>query len=252
VTNVPVAHWSFYNNDDPYLSRVGGYRLRVENGPAPTQAPGGLRFKAGANLYIPRAEIGELDMAASQEATVIVYAKRPAPADNLAFLAGIWDEAGADRQYGLFHNVPLAGGRNGPYMHVSRWGGKTPGWKYSVDGASTLRDTTLADQIHMLGGTYDGAKVRAYLDGITDYSPNVTIKQTSPSKQWTCNRNPFDYPHGLNLNSNAPFRVNAASAKGTPTQHARDMTIRRVLVFKRALNPAEIFDLHHAFAEGTA
>lgn len=238
MINGLVAHWDFAHG----LTAIGGdhaYRLRLEAGKAPVSIDGGIRLAAGTTLYVPYAEIGGLDMSASQAVSVIAVAKRPKAADTLLCIAGRWDEHGKMRQYALFHHVPLVGGHRRPYGHVSCGGGATPGWKYSVDGAATKRTTTLADRFHALGMTYDGKQALAYLDGTTDANPKVRIRQTAPDKTMTSDRNPYRYPDGLNRNSRAPFRVNAAS----PGQHTRDVELRRLWVFRRALTPAEMAQL---------
>lgn len=253
--NIPnlVAFWNFEELAPPYLSQGDGglYRLRVERGQPPRPSSlgpfgTGVFLPAGTNLYIPYPEIGGLDMKNSQQVSVIAFAKRPEPVNNLMCIAGRWDEAGKGRQYALFHNVPLVGGANRPYGHISRYGGPTPGWKYSIDGSATKVKTTLADRLHCLGMTYNGRKAVSYLDGVADNNPRVTIRQTNPFKTTTTSRNPYYYSLGLNLNSKAPFRVNAASASGT-THHSRDVTIGALLVFNRALTATEMMQVYRAF-----
>jgi hypothetical protein len=229
-----VARWDFNGS----LVSHAGHKLLLENGAMPTfLRGGGIRFKAGSNLILP---FDKLDgVCEGPDVTIVAWAKRPKPAKTLACIAGRWDEAGKRRKVALWHHVPLAGGNMSVYGHVSRWGGPTPGWKYSIDGAATRHDTTLADRVHMLGVTFDGEWARAYLDGTTDSNPDVTTRQTNPAKSITCDRNPFHYPQGLNPDSTAPFRVNAASGGGA-TQHARPMILERLEVYSRALTPAEM------------
>lgn len=250
-----VAFWDFKERKPPYISNAGDdiYSLITERGtPKPsTIGPfgGGVYLPAGTNLYIPYDKIGNLNRS-DGNVTVIAYAKRTRGTENsLNCIAGRWDEGNirdGDRQYALFHHLPLVGGNKRPYLHVSATGDATSGWKYCIDGAATKRTTSLSDRMYMIGGTYDGEKAIAYLDGITDSYKDVTIKQTDPYKTLTSDRNPYFYDKGLNPSSKAPFRVNAARLG----QHSREIRIGALYVFSRALSQEEVMQVHLATIAG--
>jgi len=244
-----AAFWDFTEPKPPYISHVHGERLRLERGSAArrTSGPwgGGVYLNGASNLYIPPAECGNLNMAASQAVTVIAWAKRSNTEDKAWCIAGMWDEWGKKRQYALFHDLGLVGGQNRPYFHVSRLGGATPGFeKFSVDGAATLRTTTMTGVgLKCVGGTYDGEYARAYLHGLTDRYEDVKIVlKRKDGSRFTSDRNPYHYPDGLNLYPNGPatFRVN----RSTPTGGTVPCTIGGLLIVRRALSDEEMLAVH--------
>jgi len=254
LPNLPfAAFWHLREPKPPYTSLVHGHKLRLERGRAAqrTSGPfgGGVYLDGSSNLYIPNSALGNLDMADTQEVTVVAWAKRhDAPKDKAWCIAGVWDEWGASRQYALFHDLGIVGGQNRPYLHVSRPGGATKGYKFCIDGAATERTATMSGALlRCVGGTYDGKYAKAYLDGITDRyeKVNITLDKLNGDPAPVVDRNPYYYPLGLNPKTKSPFRVN----RSTDTGGTVPCTIGALAVLRRALTDDEMLGLYH-FAGG--
>ena len=107
------------------------------------------------------------------------------------FVAGAWDEFGFEggrtgaRQYALFLNLGACRSAptftNGAAAHISPVGGPTPGSLYSQTAACDPR-TLAPDAWHCIANTYDGAAIRAWVNG--------TLVANGP-------RNPFPLTGGI-------------------------------------------------------
>jgi len=104
------------------------------------------------------------------------------PLKGGAFIGGLWNEAHAWRQYALF--MDGTGGcrtKDGVVAHISAEGGPSPGQKYCQSracGASTLQPGVW----HCIANTYDGARIRAYVNGSLDGGPENPFLYPDPPK----------------------------------------------------------------------
>lgn len=97
------------------------------------------------------------------------------------FIAGIWNETGEKRQYGMFLNLGIWDSKEQLGGHVSAIGGPTEGYRYCMDASIGL--TPLPEEEWLfLAITYDGHSARSYVNGKLDVRPD---------------RNPYPYPGGL-------------------------------------------------------
>ena len=161
------------------LHENNGPILRVNEG---VFGPGALRI-GGQYLRIPRAECPALDLHGDVRLSVVAWVKRepkPDDPDCCEFVAGVWNEERAARQYGLFLNLregALLPEQRGPTPygeqvcgHVSACGGPTPGYEWCTDASIGLTPVPFGVW-QCVGFTYDGALVRSYLDGHLDARP---------------------------------------------------------------------------------
>lgn len=194
----PLAYWNF-NERDPFVDVVSGYRLMQANKSEPVPIiPGAGRpgTNGGAaefrhrrqRLYAPRASVPALANISGPHAQVSVIAwvelLDSMPLHGGAFVGGLWQEADSWRQYAIF--LDGTGGcptHNGLVGHISAEGGPSPNQEYCRSracGATALLDNAL----HCLATTYDGHFIRAYVNGSLD-----------STKSHADADNPFAYPN---------------------------------------------------------
>ena len=265
----PLALWDLQEpTGRPRVSRgtAGPYELLDGDldHPIPTTAvPGGAPFGAlaasfgprpfnsSARLFAPRAAVPALtEGIAGPAARVTLIAWVSLPTANFSgMVAGVWDEFGVEggatgaRQYALFLNLGTCqgGGGGATYAHglaghISNVGGPTPGSRYCTTAACDPRRLAGAPAWHCLATTYDGADIRAYVNGT--FAPNSA-------------RNPFPLTGGIWDPSRAPGRVGAefgvganrvnTTAGGPPTWTNRFIgLLGGVAVWDRALSEADV------------
>ncbi|MGC5172013.1 LamG-like jellyroll fold domain-containing protein [Microbacterium sp. DT81.1] len=241
----PVASWRFTESAAPYQSTISGApALRQGRISTATRIStpfgGGVRFN-GTNDYlvVPASSIGPLNAGATTNA-VTVAAWVYSTDTNNAMIAGCWQESLSDprRSYALFNDLPMYGGDDMVCMEVSKSGGATPGYPYSIDYAAEPRKITRGRwQLHV--GTYDGAQAVAYLDGVATPYPSYTDKQGA-----TYSRNPYLYPDGLNATA-TDFMVGAVKRDGSLINLHRG-SIARLRVWNTALTAAQVRALYDA------
>src|SRR5699024_7360953 len=81
---------------------------------------GWMRFAGdGGHLRLPPEDVGNLDMGAAGEVTVLALVQRRSLGHD--FIAGLWQESDSDprRQYALFVDLPVYGGGDQVAGHVS-------------------------------------------------------------------------------------------------------------------------------------
>ena len=117
------------------------------------------------------------------------HPRRPAGG---AYVGGVWEEDRSWRQYAIF--LDGTGGcraKNGLVAHISAEGGPSPGQQYCRSracGATTLEPGVW----HCLANSYDGAAIRAYVNGTLD--TNATSVGPNP-QAGSDPDNPFLYPN---------------------------------------------------------
>ena len=188
-----LCFWDF--QDEPGRGRGSkgphAYALREQAGPVDRVAVDGspfgryaARVRQGQWFAIPRAECRALDLhGPDAQVTVVAWLRRGVsePRDNCEFVAGVWNETDAKRQYGLFLNLRIWGSADQVCGHVSGTGGPTPGHRWCMD-ASIGATPVPVGAWSCVGFTYDGREARSYLHGALDARPG---------------RNPYPYPGGL-------------------------------------------------------
>ncbi|WP_395244567.1 LamG-like jellyroll fold domain-containing protein [Agromyces sp. MMS24-K17] len=241
----PVAEWTFGEASGPYLASGGGLPLADAGTAAATRITtpwgGGIRLGGAAWLRLPLAGAAALNLGAGTgRGTVACWVRQRDP--NAGFVAGMWhDQPSAPaRCYGLFYDLATYGGDDRVCFHVSRTGLPTPGYPSAREYAATSATTT-DERWQLLVGTYDGAEIRAYLDG--EFSPYPTFTDTRGA---TYAKNPYAFTAGANPRG-ADFTVGASLANGSPGNLAiADLALLRV--WDRALTADEVRALHRADA----
>jgi hypothetical protein len=234
-----VALWDFSEAPGAdRVSSVGGYALaelsgliaRYDGGPL----SGYSAWLPGNNyFYIPNADTGDLNIfGPTAQVTVVAWVERAFKSGSAEFVAGMWDEVAAKRQYGLFLDLPAYGGTDQVCGHVSQSGGPTPGYPYSKDYSANVTPVPLGEW-QTVGFTYDGEYARSYLNGI--FEPRPTGGPEGEAK------NPYYFPYGLGDNGSV-FTVGGLPSIGNHFVGA----IGGVAVFSRALSEQEMVLLHEA------
>lgn len=189
-----IAAWDF-TSCSPLVSTGRACRL-VESGNALMERlPCGLRFHKGCWLEAA-------DSAALQRpgvgVSVVSWLFRHRKADpECEFIAGVWDETGGRRQYGLFLNLSIHESCDQVCGHVSSTGGASPGSPWCLDAAIGSSPVT-PDSWHGVGFTFDGRHAACFFDGDLDPRPGRNPWQANGPLAW----------------SDAPFTVGAVHRGG--------------------------------------
>ena len=183
----PVAFWSF--QEPAGAPRVSGghgaryaYALLDGNASWPVErAAGGVfgafsaRFPAsGGNesqrLFAARADAPALTEAIAgpgASVSLVAWVRRAAGdfTDGGNFVAGVWDEHTAARQYALFLQLSVCSGApgydGGVVAHISPVGGPTPGSRY-CETAACDTPPLAADAWHCVATVYNGTHILAF------------------------------------------------------------------------------------------
>lgn len=227
------------------FEEMNGPVQSVENG---VFGPRALQFELGQWLRIRRADCPALDIHGAREASIAAWVQRRSD-HHWQYIAGVWDEGAAARQYALFtcghkqsHATDLSrtDADNRAHGYVSEVGGATPDcrwcFSYATGGQSLEKN-----RWHFLVFTYDLNAIRVYVNGELD--PNGD-----------CNPFPWDKPIFDGGIGGADFTVaqrNVRSWPDYPRGRAGNRTgfdglLGGVAVFDRALKAEEIGALHAA------
>lgn len=196
---------------------------------------------AGGHLRLPPDEVGNLDMSAAGQVTVVALVRRDALGHG--FLAGLWQEVDSDprRQYGMFIDLPVYGGGDQVVGHVSTTGGPSEGLPYSRDYAASAR-MVRPGAWRVVAFRYDGKFVTAFLDGIADPRPDFTEIGPPLGQGLRYAKNPFRFDRGLYAGPLAEFTVGAVRLS-SGIGNAFNGRISRLAVWDRALSDNEIWAL---------
>ena len=186
-----VAFWDFQQATEvapgvfEWHDLVAGYTLQQYNaswpvqrsssgngtsGPANPLGNYSAEFRHGQRLEAPRTSVPTVASIAGPNATVTVVAwvQLLDPLQGGSYVGGVWQENTAARQFALF--LDGTGGcpvKDGLVAHVSAEGGPSPGEQYCRSRACGA--TTLAPGAwHCLANVYDGAAIRAFVNGTLD------------------------------------------------------------------------------------
>ncbi|WP_197440010.1 LamG domain-containing protein [Calycomorphotria hydatis] len=181
-----ITFWDFQDSASGKLISKGAeaYELREMNGPIKRAdlgvfGPSALRIKRGQWLMIERQDCPALNLHGKDEVTVVAWIQRHS--DNVwQYIAGVWNERDAKRQYALFScghkqtdytTLTRINARNQPHGYVSDVGGATPERPYCFS-YGTGKTTLEKGKWYMLAFTYDHHAIRVYTNGKLDENGN--------------------------------------------------------------------------------
>ena len=247
-----VACWDFGLADAPLRARgpepvtltvgVEAKPQFVAGGPLSGRA---LRFDGQHDyLTLPYAATGALNVRSGQ-VTVVAWVKWAG--DATGFVGGMWNESdnGGMRQYGLFVSLPYYNGGNQVCGHISRSGGPTAPFPFSIDYSASAQLVPV-DIWCCVAFTYDGEFIRSYLNGEFVAREEELIAHTQgfpgyPDGLVQC-KNPYRYPDGIGDNG-SDFTVGAVRLAGRMGNFFHG-DLAGLAVFNRALKPEELLRLY--------
>ncbi|MCC5938200.1 MAG: hypothetical protein JJU34_13050 [Lunatimonas sp.] len=217
-----------FQNDEQYHLLEGTVPIeRISEGPI---AKSSAYIKDSTWFYIPRGELGKLNIYGKDAAvTVVAWVKKDSEKYWQA-IGGVWDETREKRQYYLFLNAaskthhdemkryPTNGRIHG---HISATGGKTPGQIAWISYASSDEEVATGEWA-MIALAYDGKQIKVFKDGALSAHALT---------------NPFPYEEGIfdGGEDGADFTVGANSVIGKMTNQFVGQ-ISGLAVFDEALD----------------
>ena len=238
-----VSFWDFQNvrRGGFCAEGPGDYLLRWRPSPPKRDSEGifgpGVLFKPGLWLECPRMQCPLLNFSAERSTLTLVTWLKWRKNTRCQFLAGMWDETNAARQYGLFFNLSgrYESERN-VHAHVSADGGPTKGDLCCLTYATGGQALNL-DQWYTLGMVFDGETARVYVNGILDTN-------TRTDERWG-QLNPFGYRRALfdGGKNGADFTVGSVDSGGKMNNWFTG-TMGGLAVYGRALPEADLRALH--------
>ncbi|MEW4562576.1 LamG-like jellyroll fold domain-containing protein [Bremerella sp. JC770] len=179
-----VCFWDFQQQADGGYVSTGthAYVLKPQNGPIAQAEQGifgtSLNIRQGQWLLLPREDCPALNFRGKDEVTIVAWIERASDA-NWQYIAGMWNERDAKRQYALFtcaasqtnfETMDRIPARHQTHGYASDVGGATPGKPFCFSYASGA--TKLAKrEWTMIAYTYDHEFLRVYVDGKLDEHP---------------------------------------------------------------------------------
>ena len=244
-----IAYWDF-SGDTPFVSK-GGIQTHtlVPYGDVKISDDGiigrqSIYLDGKSYLTIPYAQTGNLNVKTGQ-VSVVAWVKKDI-GSKIGFVCGMWNEYadGGKRQYGLFVSLPHYNGENQVCGHISKLGGPTPPFPYSIDYSASAQ-TVPFEEWSCVAFTYDGKYIRSYLDGKFKARPKELINHTKgfqgyPDGLVQC-KNPYYYPDGIGDNG-SDFTVGAVQLKAGMGNFFKGK-IGAIAIFDRALTDIEIDSL---------
>lgn len=186
--NIPnlLCFWDFQESTNDYLVSKGkyAYRLNEMNGNIAHVkegifGPSSLEIKKGQWLMIKRDDCPGLNIHGNQAVTVVAWINRKVDG-NWQYIAGMWNERDAKRQYALF----TCGHKQTDYTtleridaqfqthgYVSDVGGATPNRPYCFSYATGRAKINL-NQWYMIAFTYDHKSLKVFFNGELDENGN--------------------------------------------------------------------------------
>jgi hypothetical protein len=233
-----ICFWDFQEpaGQDRIAKGPQSYRLKEKNGLIECVDDGvfgshAARFVEGKWMEISRKDCPLLDIHGPKaQVSVVAWIKRgrhDGPRHCEA-VAGIWNETRKQRQYCLFLNLGIWNSADQVCGHISSIGGPTPGFKYCMDAAIGAAAVPYG-RWQCVGFSYDGALVRAYLNGQLDERSD---------------RNPYRYAGGLfdGGPDGADFTVGAVNRSGAMGNWYTGL-IGGLAIYRRALSEDEMRQL---------
>lgn len=200
----------------------------------------------GSNyLSLPNADTRSLNIyGAGKEVTVIAWVKWSG--EQVGFVGGMWNEYadGGKRQYGLFVNLPHYNGANQVCGHISKNGGPTPPFPYSID-YSASKQLVPKNEWTCIAFTYDGEYIKSYVNGEFKSRKPELIQHTEGFEGYpnglTQRKNPYYYPDGMG-NNGSDFTVGAVLLKNGMGNFFKGQ-LGGLAVFDKALSEKELKQL---------
>ncbi|WP_206293148.1 LamG domain-containing protein [Humisphaera borealis] len=278
-----VAFWTFGEKaGEPRASRgtpnkhelieVGGPIARADGGPYSGYS---AEFNGKQYLKIPYAQTRDLNIAGPKAAVSMFAVVRIIDLKQSRTIAGMWSEGkGRDddsgtRQYAMLMNMPTYGGNRQLVPHISAEGGVTrradgSAFPWCADYAATRKEVP-EEQWCTLAFTYDGAYIRAYINGVLDARPLDPVKDKRNDRYFTSegpngkDRGMNPYFHGRGIfqfdpekhkttkpDGGSDFTVAARFAVGSMLKEATRGKFGGLAVFNRALSDEEVLKLHES------
>ncbi|UKT64944.1 LamG domain-containing protein [Pedobacter mucosus] len=193
--------------------------------------------------YIQHDKSSGLDIK-TNAVTVIAWVKW---SGETGFVAGKWNESenGGKRQYGLFVSLPHYNGASKVCGHISKNGGATPPFPYSIDYSASPQkvETNIWTCIAF---TYDGKYIKSYWNGEYKSSEPELINNTkgfltNQPNGLTQVKNPYYYLDGMG-NNGSDFTVGGVQLKKGMGNFFKG-EIGGIAVFNSALTQAEILKI---------
>jgi hypothetical protein len=242
-----LALWDFRDNSGKAIAgstkylqlKPNGLNKRIAEGPLSGYS---LQLNGVSDYWlIANTDSKALDV---KYVTVIAWVKW---SGGTGFVAGKWNEStdGGRRQYGLFVSLPYYNGTNQVCGHISRTGGATPPYPFSID-YSASRQEVVKDEWTCVAFTYDGQYIRSYVNGIFQAREAELIQRTAGflpgfPKGITQVKNPYYYPAGIGSNG-SDFTVGAVQLKKGMGNFFKG-AIGGIAIFDRALNDKQLLRL---------
>ncbi|MFO0956567.1 MAG: hypothetical protein U0800_03760 [Isosphaeraceae bacterium] len=252
------------------LAEVGGPIERVAGGPY-----SGYSADLNGRQYfrIPYAETGDLNISGPQAKVSMFAVVKIFNLEKSRTIAGMWSEGkGKDddsgtRQYALLMNMPTYGGSRQLTPHISSEGGVTrradgSAFPWCADYAASKEEVP-EGRWCTLAFTYDGAFIRAYLNGKCEPRSLDPERDRRTDRYFTRegaqgrDRGMNPYFHGRGIFGYDPlkhaeskpiggsdFTVGARYAVGSMLGEATRGRFAGLAVFERALNDDEMAHLH--------
>lgn len=249
-----ISFWDFQEpaGSDRISSGPYSYPLKERNGAVKRVSPGifgphSAYIEWGQWFSISREDCPALNIhGPDAQVSVIAWIQRIAD-NHWQFIAGMWNEQDAVRQYALFtsghrqsnyRTYDRIEAEHQPHGYISAVGGATPGKPFCYSYA-TGPTYLQKHRWYMLTSTYDGSRIKVYVNGSLDENPGY---------------NPFLYEKGIfdaGING-ADFTVAQRAVPKWPDypQNAPDNGVGfsgylgGLGIFDRALTPAEIYELY--------
>ena len=253
-----VTFWDFQKQKDGMIDLQSrgahNYLLKEMNGriaiaPQGIFGPASLRIVRGQWLMIPRKDCPALDIQGKQHISMVAWIQRIGD-NNWQYIAGMWNERDAQRQYALItcahkqtdqRTLERTNAKNQTHGYVSDVGGATTGKPFCYSYA-TGQQKIAKDQWYMLAFTYDHKQLRVYVNGVLDYQENY---------------NPFNWDKPIYSGGDKgsdftvaqralPLWTGYPQLTEPPHTEGFDGLLGGLAVYRRALTDSEISNLYHA------
>jgi len=181
-----VCFWDFQPTAKGDLTSRGAYNytLTEMNGPIARAdegifGPSSLEIEREQWLRIKHEDCPGLDIHGQQEVTIVAWVKRKTDV-VWQYIAGVWNERDAKRQYALitcghkqsdYRTLNRTDAQYQPHGYVSDVGGATPGHPFCFSYA-TGEHQIPEDEWAMLAFTYDHEAIRVFFNGELDANGN--------------------------------------------------------------------------------
>lgn len=243
-----VGHWDFTRVSPSVLKSLkGGHELSACPGKnaADMLKSGCLYLDGKSYLYIPYKDTGTLNVH-NNKVSVLAWVKKDS-GSKIGFVAGMWNEYedGGKRQYGLFVSLPAYNGADQVCGHISKNGGPTPPFKYSIDYSASAQKVPF-DRWTFIAFTYDGKYIRSYVNGEFKARAPELINYTKCTKYpngLVHSKNPYYFPDGIGDNG-SDFTVGAVRLKKGMGNFFKG-SISEIRVYDCALTDDQIRDLYN-------